>query len=865
MNFKANNWESDGRKQLMLNRVRTRLADANRSATALGVWTAALLLGACALTSTSALAAEGGCSNEARRVEQSSTYLADCRAYELVTPAHMDSGEPSAAPNADEERPLMEPVDGAHAAVNGERMAWISQSPGLAGGPSPGLDYLSTRGAEGWSTEATVPPQTPENGLLCPLLMGMVAWSPDLTDGILADGDAQEGNEFGLSNFYNQSFACGHAEPLREADGAEIVEPPGFQNLFARASGGLSYQLVNVTPSTSPQPTPKPGEANQVYYHPNFLAGSANLEHVVFEDELPLTQEAEHLSNLGEPEQKEFETACGEKPKGRACWEGHDGLYLWSEGLQPAVRLVSILPDGHAVQGSLGGARHVAGPIEVPVNLADYRHSVSNNGSRIFFEAEGKLYARENAYAEQSADGECDEAEQQAEPEKACTIQLDADQGGAGEGGGQWLGASENGVRVFFTDETRLTANATTETGKPDLYEYDFQAPQGRRLTDLTADATEPADVQGVSAISEDGSYVYFVAEGKLTGKQRLPGRSPEESEPTANEDNLYLSHEGALTFVATLTANDNCDWTSDGGCYPRPANNPGPSGLTARLSGDGLYLAFNSSNELTSYHNTGPECVQLQEPPSEVAGSCDEIYLYEAGANKFACVSCNPNGTPTGDGAALDWSALPTSDAELVEGYPQRNVSESGQVFFETAEALLPNQDVNGVRDVYEYEHGALHLISSGTSSAPSYFLDASANGSDVFFASAQPLLQSASSEVYGIYDARVDGGFLAQNESVVAPACASLEGCHSPLSEPPAEFTAASATIAGAGNLVVQPEETIAVKKPVGCVKGQARKHGKCVRKRRKPRVKRRKSRRRRSLAKYRHTAKPTSRSGK
>jgi hypothetical protein len=852
----------------MFNRVRMRLAYTNRSVTALGIWAAALLLGTCALMSAPALAAEGGCSNEARRVEQSSTYLPDCRAYELVTPAHMDSGEPEAGESSDKERPLMEPVPGGHAAANGERMAWISQSPGLAGGPSPGLDYLSTRGVEGWGTEATVPPQTPENGMLCPLLMGMVAWSPDLTNGILADGDAQEG---GGGDFNDQGFGCGHPQPaLREADGAQIIEPAGFQNLFARATGGSSYQLVNVTPSTAPHPTRGP---NEVYHDSMFLAGSTDLEHVAFEDELPLTEEAEHLTNLGEPEQKEFESACQEEPKGRACWEGHDGLYVWSEGQQPAVRLVSILPDGKAVQGSLAGAVQFGGYSRVTANLADYRHAVSGNGSRIFFQAEGKLYARENAYAGQSVAGECSEAGQQAEPGKACTIELDADQGGSGEGGGQWLGASEDGSRVFFTDENKLTAVATAQAGKPDLYEYDFAAPQGEHLTDLTADASEPADVQGVSAISEDGSYVYFVAEGKLTGRQKLPGRSPEESEPAANEDNLYLSHKGSLTFIATLTANDNCDWATDGGgCYPRPASNPGESGSTARLSGSGLYFAFNSSNQLTSYHNAGPECVQEPNAPhSQMAGSCEEIYFYEAQANKFACVSCNPNGAPSSDGATIDGAAQPTSDTELEDVYPQRNVSESGQVFFETGEALLP-QDVDGVRDVYEYEHGALQLISSGTSSGASYFMDASVNGSDVFFATAEPLLKSASSEVYGIYDARVGGGLLAQNESVVAPACTSLEGCHSPLSEPPAEFTAASATLAGAGNLVVKPEEKPvkpeerpAAKSPVGCPKGQAREHGRCVRKRQKPRGKQRKPRRRRLRAKHRHTVKRTSRSGK
>ena len=64
-------------------------------------------------------------------------------------------------------------------------------------------------------------------------------------------------------------------------------------------------------------------------------------------------------------------------------------------------------------------------------------------------------------------------------------------------------------MHVFFTDENKLTATSTTASGKPDLYEYDFEAEAGKRLTDLTVDPVEPADVLGVSGASEGGSYVY--------------------------------------------------------------------------------------------------------------------------------------------------------------------------------------------------------------------------------------------------------------------------------------------------------------------------------------------------------------------
>jgi hypothetical protein len=744
-------------------------------------WMVALLLAVC--LPASAVAAGGSCANEARRSEQSAAYLPDCRAYEQVTPVAKDSGEPLGVVVGLVERKVFEPTGGPRAAVDGDRMAWVSEYSlaGVTGASTLGLDYLSTRGSEGWSTEATLPPQSPENGLLCPEQDGFAGWSPNLTKGILNDGNGQEVTPpvAGARTFFAQAFACGHAEPaLKEADGAEIIEPRGFQNLFLRDSGTASYQLVNVTPAAAPHPTPEIPE--QDYFPPSFLAGSADLGVVAFEDELPLSEEAEKLSPA-------VEVACNEVPKGRGCWEGHDELYVWSEASSPAVRLVTVLPDGDPVEGALAGSTR-NGEVGVPSaeiqNVADYRHAVSADGSRVFFEAEGSLYVRENGGEPQSAlggKGEC------TEPAKACTIQLDLPQGGKGSvgGGGKWLGANAEGTKVFFTDEASKGLTATTVEGSgANLYEYQLPSTpdMSGTLVDLTPSANK-AEVLGMSDVSEDGSYVYFVAAGKLAGHYSVVGRSPEQPEPVEGADNLYVSYEGAITFIATLSGEDLCDWTSNTGCNVAEPNQPDQSGLTARVSGNGRYLAFNSVNEPTGYETTD-----------------EEIFVYEAEAGRLACVSCNLNGAPSAGGAAIDWPVQPESKANafMRGGYPQRNVSEAGQVFFETSEALVP-QDTNGVRDVYEYQGGVLHLISSGTSSAPSYFLDATPSGSDVFFATAQKLLRRDTKSTYEIYDARVGGGFA--EPLLPVPPCESE--CKGTAGAPPVFSTLSSTTFTGLGNV--------------------------------------------------------------
>lgn len=777
-----------GREEGHVRKPRTGVA---RCASAVELLVATLLVAS--LPAPLALASEG-CSNEARRAEQSSTYLPNCRAYELVTPVDKDAGEPEAVVPGLSEREPLSPIRGARAAADGERMAWQSEYslPGLDGASTPGLEYLSTRGPEGWSTEATVPPQSPENGLLCPYEVGIVGWSADLTAGILADGNAQEAGESGTGEaFYGQAAACGHAEPaLREADGAEIVEPTGFQNLFLRDDETRSYQLVNVTPSTAPRPRPSEGASYQPYFPANFLAGSTELEHVAFEDELPLTEEAERLSPA-------VEAACAEEPKGRDCWEGHINLYVWSAGQQPAVRLVTVLPNGDPVEGTLAGSTRNAHASEVttlPRNVADYRHAVSANGARIFFEAEGNLYVRENAGEPQSKLGAKDVC---IEPMMACTIQLDARQGGSGPGGGKWLGANGEGTKVFFTDEASASLTTNTQAGSGvNLYEYELpsEADVAGTLIDLTPDTK--AEVLGMSGISEDGSNVYFVASGRLAGEDTVAGRSPEEAEPSEGADNLYISHEGTSTFIAALSDADECDWTSDTGCNLEEPSNPRITGLTSRVSGNGHFLAFNSVNTLTGYANVDTVTKQADE----------EIFLYKAEDDSLACVSCNPSGAPSAGGAAIDWPASPDQNGEVTTTYPQHNVSESGEVFFETSEDLLPRQDTSGQRDVYAYERGALQLISGGTSSAPSYFLDATPSGSGVFFATAQKLLRRDTEATYNIYDARVGGGF-AEPSLPVTP-CESE--CRSSVGASSAFLAPDSVTFVGSGNAVRLPNNS-------------------------------------------------------
>jgi hypothetical protein len=736
--------------------------------------TSTLLVAFAFLAGASAPAAVVECPNEIIRAEQGSTDLPECRAYEMVTPPVKGSGEPAPIVNevfeGREAKPLspgaLPVAEGAQAAEDGERMAWNSEP--LPGAAAPGRGYLSTRGAGGWTSEDVVPSMSPLNGLLCPRVLGVSAWSPDLTSSIL---DLPAGP---IRGFFGEGAPeeCGNDEP-RLVPG----EPEHFRNLFLHDDLNGSNRLVNVTPADVVWPEPS-AEGSRNFHSPaSFLAGSDDFSHVVFEEELDLTPEVP----IGFP--------------------GGDELYEWSDG---KVSLVSILPDGTAVHGSLAGAtkNHTVGAglgTGGALNVAQSRHAVSADGSRIFFEAEGNLYVREHADQPQSAIASGSTAvngEQCTEPEKACTVQLDASQGGSGTGGGKWLAASEDGGTVLLTDENDLTGSATAIANEPDLYEYDFEAPQGERLKDLTIDTSEPADVQGLSGVSEDGSYAYFVAEGQL-----VAGKG------TSGQPNLYLIHGGVTTFIATLDlAADECDWTQDAQCSGVVSPEPHvESGLTSRVSENGVFLGFNSVRDLTGYDNTDAN-----------TGKPDiEIYLYDAGAGRLSCASCKPDGSRPTTGAAIKWPSSPNAGV-WNNAYLPRNVSEDGQVFFETSEALLA-RDGNGLRDVYQYENGQLSLLSTGTGEAGSYFLDATPDGADVFFATTQRLVGRDTDGLYDYYDARVDGGFPEPPPS--PPPCAG-ESCRGPATAAAGGPSPGTTSLVGPGN-----------PRPVKCPKGEKRKHGKCA----------------------------------
>ncbi len=554
-------------------------------------------------------------------------------------------------------------------------------------------------------------------------------------------------------------------------------------------------------------------------------------------------------------------------PNGNPTKEG--GLYEWTAGEPSAERLqlVSVLPEGDPAGEQASGAARLGNS-----SGEDARDAISTDGSRI-------IWSYTESYNHETERPHLFMRDVTSEQ----TVRLDAVDGGkTGESlkGAQFQFATSDGSKVFFTDEEPLTSDSTAKVERPDLYECEMieeAARLGCNLSDLTVSTiptheTESADVLGVVlAGSSESAYVYFAANGVLTtvanseGEEAAPGDCGGNKPPPGATCNLYMRHynEGSGTweapvFVATLSGEDYPDWEGTAGNLEK---------VTSRVSPDGKYLVFMSEQSLTGYNNTD---VASGEPD-------EEVYLYQASADRSVCVSCNPTGErPTGvldfegarGGAGLladqqgiwdsgrwlagsvpGWTAMSLSVAD----YQSRYLSDSGRVFFDSSDALVPLA-TNGLMDVYEYEpaessskctklsptfsgnaNGCIGLISSGSSGEESAFLDASGKGpdgeeaEDVFFLTAARLVPADKDSAFDVYDAHVCGATApCSKETVPPPACATTDSCRG-TSTPQASIFGAngSATFSGSGNLVQsQPAK-------MKCSKDETVTKGKCVKK--------------------------------
>ena len=211
----------------------------------------------------------------------------------------------------------------------------------------------------------------------------------------------------------------------------------------------------------------------------------------------------------------------------------------------------------------------------------------------------------------------------------------------------------------------------------------------------------------------------------------------------------------------------------------------PSPTGeeqlyvAPGRLAAGSSVVVFQTNSPIPGFNN---------------GGEYGQVYRYDLTTNGLACVSCPRAGeTPTGTANLSNDSVAHTTHLIL----DSRGVSEDGsEIFFDSPDRLV-TQDENEARDVYEWHEGRLSLISSGKGTADSLFLDNSASGDDVFFATKDNLSGTDTDGSYDVYDARVDGGFPPPSPPS-PPSC--VASCQTPPTTAPPSFSLPSANLVSA-----------------------------------------------------------------
>jgi hypothetical protein len=750
-----------------------------------------------AFTTETVATLETDCPNQALRIGVSGS-LPDCRAYEMVSPIDKNGGD------------VTTNIAGANfrgsydeAALEGGALTY---SAGTAfAGQADGRNvnqYLATRTADGWSTQSLNLSDEPILGgaanLGAPLEPAFKLFSDDLSEAWINDASVTPrtpGAAQGVPNLYKESVPSGQLEALTNQQPA-LTEPESAEE---------QYRLEGV---------------------------SADHQVLLFSSSQPLTEEsltrfslfyvAAYVSDHGHLR------LASVKPSGQQ-WEGttvhtaklsSDGwLAYWGTGGSQEVQGGPLFlrenpgqaESAHQFGGAIGRGSGEAGSTEIiGVNTSfgefrvgqEIRGSSEESGGTPTKNYETTIPAgttitevgaetlKTSTPLTTTGSVRIEASSACTEPTKACTVRVS-----------ELVPHGYDAELKAVSEEGHTALYVVPNEGADELYQFDQPADESTRVA---------GGVIAVVGVSDNGARAYFVSTEVLDGAA------------STNQPNLYLDEQGHVSYIATLLPADVARFVD---AEHRQRTTIGDEGQYhgARISSDGSALLFMSQSQALSEEVAGYDNSDAQSSESD-----REIYLFRVGSG-LVCVSCNPTGARP-HGQLLENSFSNPGSREFTstraaawipgEEHPllaQRVLSASGnRVFFNAYDSLSP-ADENGAQDVYEWESpgtgrctaqsasfsqqdgGCVNLISGGQNASRSEFIDASANGDDVYFSTAASLLPQDPGLV-DIYDARVDGGFPAMQGP--AAECEG-EACQS-APRPPADATPASTSFSGPGNLL-------------------------------------------------------------
>jgi hypothetical protein len=356
---------------------------------------------------------------------------------------------------------------------------------------------------------------------------------------------------------------------------ADLNTPPEY--LYVRNVSKGTTTLVNVTSSTLTSAVTSGATDLPVASTSLFSVGQTITIGVGNGD-----QETATISDI--PDQTDIDVSPG-VTNNHASGETVDGI---------------ISPDG-AIAGNGNWLDQGFLPAD---NFGTTTNSISSDGSKIFFESPPSF-----AGGGGGAEGVGLPNLYMRDLTNDTTTQIDANPGSPGQA--IYEGASQDGSLAFFTSDEALGGDANTNN---QLYEYDVATGEVIPLSNDSSAPTAacggtPGDCfVGITAISNDGSHVWFI------DKDALPGALGS-STPTLGQMNFYVydTTSNTTTFIGQLGSGvpgDTRDKTA-------LAGEPDTS-RAAIPTPDGSALVFESSGNLTGQNASGPSTTLTADTASQ-------------------------------------------------------------------------------------------------------------------------------------------------------------------------------------------------------------------------------------------------------
>jgi hypothetical protein len=612
-------------------------------------------------------------------------------------------------------------------------------SPGAFGGAPAGLspnldslDYLASRGGSGWVTVPIAPPDA-----LMPDVTGRdISGSLGVT---LAMGKQGSGGESAFQEATEEEFLL-HDTGLPDVSGAWEL-------------AGMRVKPVREEPVTL-----------------EYLDASADFCHLLFESRpvSPRPNSGVLLAKAdgAQPQVYELTRGCGGEPV--------------------VLRLVGVNAKGDVISPSCSmelGVEEYASKNEF--------NAVSADGGTLFFTTCIEGGSGHQVFARLGGSSTIEVSKSLTDK---CGVNEIPCKGAAERASANFVGASEDGSRVFFISGAQLTGEDSNVGAS--LYMAELGCPGGgacgvseRRVTsivELSPDAGGDADVLGVVRVAPDGSRVYFAAAGDLlsAGEQSALEKAGS-SVPRVGAANLYVYDAalGGVRFIADLCSGYSLSGSvEDAHCPNRTQNDErlwlGLSGGSEAQTGgvDGRFLVFESYGQLTS----------------DDTDSARDVYRFDAVTGSLERVSGGENGYHNNGNddefdASIELGNL-GGPLRSQDDSNARAISEDGsRIVFTSVEPLSPLA-INGLPNVYEWHEdagggGSVSLLSGGSATTPVEDVVMDPSGENVFFITTQGLVPQDTDGAPDLYDARVDGGFPPVATSRVP--CES-EACQGPLTNP-------------------------------------------------------------------------------